>query len=183
MASLSTWTLNVLEPNGRPAPLSHSIVVFKSSEAVGNQVLAPGDSRLLQPHDVLTRLVRDICSRQPNENILRLKYPNSTHWSSYFLIRSVSSTISQYWVAASDNARVDMILNSSRFLFNCSRTAKANWETCFWADVTGHKCEISQYQPAYIGRNISQFIHSTSFITPQPNFSFRSIKRVPSKLE
>ena len=148
-----------------PPRLSQPVVVLKPSKAVGNQVLTPGDSRPLQPHNVLTRLVRDICSRQPSENILRLKYLNSTHWSSYFLIRSVSSTISQYWVVASDKARVDMVLNSSRFLFNCSRTAKANWETCFWADVAGHKYEISQYQPAYIGRNISQFIHSTFYHT------------------
>ena len=126
LASLSSGTLNVLEPNGRTAPLSQSIVVLKPSQAVGDQVLAPGGSRLLQPHNVLTRLVREICSRQPSENILKLKSLNSTHCRSYFLIRSVSSTTSQYWVAASDNARVDMVLNSSRFLFNCSRPAKAN---------------------------------------------------------
>ena len=94
-----------------------------------------------------------------------MKYLNSTHWRSYFLIRSVSSTTSQYWVAASDNARVDMVLSSSKFLFNCSRTVEANWETRFLNRVAGHKYKISRYQPAYIKRNISQFIHSTFYHT------------------
>ena len=68
--------VKVLEPDGRMAPLSlgQSIIVLEPSKAVGDQVLTPGDSHTPQSHNVLTRLVRNICSRQPSENILTLKH-------------------------------------------------------------------------------------------------------------
>ena len=104
-----------------------------------------------------------------------MKYLLSTYWSSYFLIRAVTSTTSQYWVAASDSARVAMVLSSSKFVFNCSRTVEVNWETRFMNTVAGHKYKISRYQPAYIKRNISQFIHST-FLSHRSQISFNQQK-------